>query len=216
MRSPSGLKAADMTNPVWPARERSSCAGLGIPDFGGVVGTGGDDAVAIGAEGRGPDESSVAGEGEEFLAGLGIPDFGGVVGTGGDDAVAIGTEGGGPDRIRCGRRGRGVPAPVWASQTLAVLSSLAVTMRSPSGLKAADKTDPAWPARVRSSAPVWASQTLAVLSALAVTMRSPSGLKAADKTNRMAGEGEEFWPVWASQTLAVLSSLAVTMRRHRG
>ncbi len=76
--------------------------------------------------------------------------------------------------------------PVSAFQTLAVWSSLAVTMRWPSGLKAAELTDSvitAMPARVRSSSPVAAFQTLAVLSSLAVTMRWPSGLKATELTD---------------------------------
>ena len=73
-------------------------------------------------------------------------------------------------------------APVFASQTLAVLSALAVTMREPSGLNAADRRGPVCPLSVRTSAPVLASQTFAVRSSLAVTMREPSGLNDADDT----------------------------------
>ena len=55
-------------------------------------------------------------------------------------------------------------APVFASQTFAVLSSLAVTTRDPSGLNDAEQTGPVCPLRVRTSAPVFASHTFAVLS----------------------------------------------------
>ena len=68
------------------------------------------------------------------------------------------------------------------SQTRAVLSSDAVTMRDPSGLKAADRTESAWPLRTAIALPVAASQTRAVLSDDVVTMRDPSGLKAAELT----------------------------------
>ena len=71
-------------------------------------------------------------------------------------------------------------APVLASQTFAVMSSLAVTTRDPSGLNDAELTTPVCPLSVRSSAPVWASHTFAVLSALAVTTRDPSGLNDAE------------------------------------
>ena len=56
----------------------------------------------------------------------------------------------------------------------------AVTMRDPSGLKAADITALSWPRRTAISLAVAASQMRAVLSSDAVTMREPSGLKAAE------------------------------------
>ena len=62
----------------------------------------------------------------------------------------------------------------------AVLSADAVTMRDPSGLKAAEVTASSWPRRTAISLAVAASQMRAVLSPDAVTMRDPSGLKAAD------------------------------------
>ena len=67
-------------------------------------------------------------------------------------------------------------APVTASQTFAVWSLLAVTMRDPSGLNAAAVRLLVCPRSVSSSAPVTASQTFAVLAPLAVTIRVPSGL----------------------------------------
>ena len=64
----------------------------------------------------------------------------------------------------------------------AVLSADAVTMRDPSGLKAAEFTVSLWPRRTAISFAVAASQMRAVLSPDAVTMRDPSGLKAAEFT----------------------------------
>ena len=58
----------------------------------------------------------------------------------------------------------------------------AVTMRDPSGLKAAELTASSWPRRTAISLAVAASQMRAVLSSDAVTMRDPSGLKAAEFT----------------------------------
>ena len=71
-------------------------------------------------------------------------------------------------------------APLFASQTFAVLSQLAVTIREPSGLNDAEVTQPVCPLSVRTSAPLLASQTFAVLSPLAVTIREPSGLNDAE------------------------------------
>jgi ABC transporter substrate binding protein len=64
------------------------------------------------------------------------------------------------------------------SQMRAVLSPDAVTMRDPSGLKAAERRSLAWPRRTAISLALAASQMRAVLSYDAVTMRNPSGLKA--------------------------------------
>src|SRR5439155_553386 len=69
-----------------------------------------------------------------------------------------------------------------ARQTLAVLSSLQVTIRRPSGEKVTDLTQVRCPLRVRSSRPLTASHILAVLSQLPVTIRWPSGEKATDQT----------------------------------
>ena len=52
----------------------------------------------------------------------------------------------------------------WASQMRAVLSRDAVTMRDPSGLKAAEVTSRSWPRRTAISLPLAASHTRAVLS----------------------------------------------------
>ena len=73
-------------------------------------------------------------------------------------------------------------APLRASHTLAVLSSLPVTTREPSALNDAELTPPVCPLRVRTSAPLRASHTLAVPSSLAVTTREPSALNDADST----------------------------------
>src|ERR1700751_2373440 len=58
----------------------------------------------------------------------------------------------------------------WASQMRAVLSADAVTMRDPSGLKAAEVTALSWPRRTAISLAVAASQMRAVVSPDAVTM----------------------------------------------
>ena len=58
-------------------------------------------------------------------------------------------------------------------------SSLAVTMRLPSGLNAALMTGPSCFSAAPTGAPDAASHTRAVRSQLAVTMRLPSGLNAA-------------------------------------
>src|SRR5262249_49631548 len=64
----------------------------------------------------------------------------------------------------------------------AVLSDDAVTMRDPSGLKAAEFTALSWPRRTAISVAGAGSQMRAILSDEAVTMRDPSGLKAAEDT----------------------------------
>ena len=66
-------------------------------------------------------------------------------------------------------------APLLASQTFAVLSSLPVTIREPSGLNDAEVTGPVCPLSVRTSAPLRASQTFAVLSSLAGDDPRPVG-----------------------------------------
>jgi hypothetical protein len=77
-------------------------AGARIPDpggldAGGVVGRGGDDALALGVERRGQDTSCVLQRLTDRRAGARIPDVGGVVVRGGDDALAREVERRGPD-----------------------------------------------------------------------------------------------------------------------
>jgi hypothetical protein len=61
--------------------------------------------------------------------------------------------------------------PVLAFHTLAVPSSLPLTMRSPSGLIATLVTKSLCPLRVTSSLPDCPSQTFSVVSSLPLTMR---------------------------------------------
>ena len=123
----------------------------------------------------------------EGLAGVGVPDPRRLV-RGGDDPLAVGAERGGVDHV-------GVPLevgevlPESASQTRAVLSPEAVTIRLPSGLNAAEWTDEVCPWREARGLPESASQTRAVLSAEAVTIRLPSGLNAAVWTVGVPLEG---------------------------
>ena len=92
----------------------------------------------------------------------------------------------------------------------------AVTMRDPSGLKAAEITWASWPRRTAISLPL-ASQMRAVWSDDAVTMRDPSGLKAAEPTKPSCPRRTAIsFAVAASQMRAVLSYDAVTMRVHPG
>ena len=65
------------------------CTATGIPDYGRIVPTGGDDACAIRAEGR----EVKPGKGEQLCAATGIPDFGCIIGTDGDDALPVRAEG---------------------------------------------------------------------------------------------------------------------------
>src|SRR5262245_10852342 len=99
----------------------------------------------------------------------------------------------------------------------AVLSRDAVTMRDPSGLKAAEYTKSSWPRRIAISLALAASQMRAVLSRDAVTMRDPSGLKAAEfRTASWPRRTAICLAVAASQMRAVLSHDAVTMRDPSG
>src|SRR5262249_26130581 len=90
------------------------------------------------------------------------------------------------------------------SQMRAVLSPDAVTMRDPSGLKAADVTNSSWRRRAGVALAVAAFQMRAVLSSDAVTMRDPAGLKAADVKNsswtpgRAVDRGEGVQSRWRS------------------
>ena len=80
-----------------------------------------------------------------------------------------------------------------ASQSIAVLSVLAVTTKRPSGLKAADVTQAVWPWSWRNSWSEVASQMCAVLSALAVTTVRPSGLKVRSEERRVGKECRSRW-----------------------
>ena len=107
--------------------------------------------------------------------------------------------------------------PVAAFQTRAVPSSLAVTMRWPSGENAALLTASVWPSSFATCCPVAAFQIRAVPSSLAVTMRWPSGENAALLTGpEWPSSFATCCPVAAFQTRAVLSKLAVTMRWPSG
>ena len=103
------------------------------------------------------------------------------------------------------------------SQTFAVMSQLAVTIREPSGLNDAEATQLVCPLSVRTSAPLRASQTFAVLSSPPVTTREPSGLNDAEKRGPACPLSVRISaPLWASQTFAVESALAVTTREPSG
>ena len=79
------------------------------------------------------------------------------------------------------------------------VASDAMTMRDPSGLKAAVHTESPWSPRTATCLALAASQMRAVLSLDAVTMRNPSGLKAADHT-------VASWPRRTAISLALAAS----------
>ena len=213
---PVGAEAGVRDPTLVAAEDADRGAGRGVPDARGAVPRRGDDARPVGAEGGVRDPTLVAAEDADRGAGRGVPDARGLIRRCCDDARPVGPEGGGIDRSLVVAEDAD-RVPVAASQTRAVLSEDAVTMRDPSGLKAAYVIPPSWPLRTPIAVPVAASQTRAVLSEDAVTMRDPSGLKAAELT-------AASWPlrtaialpVAASQTRAVLSSDAVTMRDPSG
>ena len=119
----------------------------------------------------------------DLLGARSVPDAGGLVQRRRDDARPVGAEGGGIHDIVM-PRSTAITFAVAASQMLAVLSPDTVTMRAPSGLKAAEFTVSSWPRRTVISCVVVASQMRAVLSPDAVTMRDPSGLKTAEVRSR--------------------------------
>src|SRR5579862_380084 len=96
----------------------------------------------------------------------------------------------------------------------------AVTIRMPSGLKAADRTAPLFPPKTAIcfiSSAVEAAQIRTVVSDDHVRICPPSGLKAADRTEASCPRSTATcWPVTASQMRAVLSSDAVTRRVPSG
>ena len=169
----------------------------------------------VGAEGGAIQDSSVR-AGTRSGGARWLPDPGGPVPGGHDEWRAVGTEGaasqpssGDRERRVGGRR---------ASQTRAVLS-VAVTIRDPSGLKAALHRLGSWPREDGISLPGAVSKTPAVLGPAPlppcptrVTMRVSSGLKAAE-VNRASGTRMTATSraVSASQTRAVPLCAAVTM-----
>ena len=129
--------------------------------------------------------------------------------TGGDDARPVRAERRRVDPPVCpSSTASGCPS---ASHSRAVPSSLAVTMRVPSGLNAAELTQPVCPSRTASGCPC-PSHSRAVPSALAVTMRVPSALNAAEVTAPLCPSSTASGCPCPSHSRAVPSTLAVTMR----
>ena len=90
--------------------------------------------------------------------------------------------------------GSPIDFPLEASQSRAVLSPEAVTSRWPSGLNAAELTQPSCCIGMPIAFPLAASQSRAVLSPEAVTTRWPSGLNAAERTSviMLHGQADHF------------------------
>ena len=161
------------------AQDRDLLAGRRVPDAGGLSA----DAVTMrdpsGLKAADSTVALMAAQDRDLLPARGVPDAGGLVHRRCDDARPVGAEGGGSHEHSWPRR-TAISLLLAASQMRAVLSIDAVTMRDPSGLKAAEFTTSSWPRRTAISLPLAASQMRAVLSDDAVTMRDPSGLKAAE------------------------------------
>ena len=68
-RPPSGLNATLLTRPVCPLRVRVSWPVPASHTFTVAIGTGGGEALAVGAERHAKDKAGVPLEGEDFLAG---------------------------------------------------------------------------------------------------------------------------------------------------
>ncbi len=122
MRWPSGLNATlDTALGVAGQRLADRLAGVGVPQPHRLVGTAGDDPVAVGAERHAGHRVGVAGQRlADRLAGVGVPHPHRLVGAAGDDAVAVGAERHAVHRVgvagerlrrRVGRCRRPTPAP---------------------------------------------------------------------------------------------------------
>src|SRR5262245_44529293 len=72
----------------------------GVPDARRMVLTGGDDELAVRAEGCAVDTTSMSRELSDGLAVRGVPDARRIVPTGGDDEPAVRAEGSAADHIR--------------------------------------------------------------------------------------------------------------------
>ena len=150
------------------------------------------------------------------LSGGGIPDPRGLIVAGRDERRPSGLNAAWFTVFSC-FMGGAMGCPVEASQTRAVASKLAVTIRRPSGLNAACNTAILCSSGGAMGCPVAAFQTCAVLSQLAVTMRRPSGLNAAWATSPPRCNGGAMGCALAAfQTRAVMSPPAVTMRCPSG
>ena len=139
----------------------------------------------------------VAFERGQQLAVAAVPHSRRLVGAGGDDALAVGRERRVQDTVRVAFELDQRVAPLAAFHTRAVLSSLAVTMRWPSGENAACKTAAACGLRAWPAAGRWRRSTPAPsCPSLAVTMRWPSGENAAlpDTVRRGLRAWASSWP----------------------
>ena len=148
---------------------------------------------------------------------FGVPNVGHLVGRSGNGTSAIGAELGEVDMSIGVLQFRRV-SPVLASQMRAVPSSDAVTIRVPSGLKAAEITQLSCCClSLVSTSPVFAFHIRAVLSSEAVTIRSPVGSNAAKVTAPWWSLSDaRSTPVLASQMPTVSSAEAVTMLAPSG
>ena len=194
IRDPSGLNDAELTRAGVPLEGEELGPGPRVPHLRRPVLARGDDPRPVRAERRRSDATGVPLEGEELGPALRVPHLRRPVLTAGDDPRPVRAERRRMTASVCPLRVRS-SAPVFASHTFAVSSSLAVTIRDPSGLNDADDDAAGVPLEGEELGPVLASHTFAVPSRLPVTTREPSGLNAAERD--AAGvplEGEELGP----------------------
>ena len=93
-------------------------------------------------------------------------------------------------------------APLRASQTLAVLSELAVTMRSPSGLKAADKIGSLWLLRGRLINQGGASRTLLLRANIAASVTVPPSRQVVSTLSRARSRARALGPLVSKSSSA--------------
>ena len=219
IRDPSGLNDAEVTPAGVPLEGEelgaASCASQTFAVLSSL-------AVTIrepsGLNDADSDATGVPLEGEELGPVSRVPDLRRPVPARGDDPRPVGAERRRRDATGVPLEGEELGTASCASQTFAVLSSLAVTIREPSGLNDAEWTRSVCPLRVRSSARVCASQTFAVLSS--TRGDDPRAVGAERRRHDGTGvplEGEDLGTTsCASQTFAVPSPLAVTIRDPSG
>ena len=124
-------------------RQLAACAGLPIPDPGGLVAAGGEHARAIGRKRRAEHAVRVAAEHDAVgLPVCDVPQAGRAVVAGGEHFAAVGRELDRVDVAGVAASSLRIAWPVAASQILAEWSQLPVTKSLPSGERAAEATAP--------------------------------------------------------------------------
>ena len=119
-------------------REQFPPAGR-LPHLGRLIPTAGDNPLAVRGKGHRTNPIAVPLERKQFLAAGRLPHLGRLILTAGDNPLAVRGKGHRPNLIAVPLE-RDSSRPLAASHTLAVSSSLPVTIRWPSGEKAQSKS----------------------------------------------------------------------------